>query len=261
MLRVADRPPLAGLWPYAFLLLLIPFGAPLLEALRWLDSGICAQLPTHTLRPGGVALPLCARNTGIYTGAALSFGILRARGRQRAMLPPPPPVVAFLLTCIAAMAVDGMNSVAADLALPHLYPPTNALRLATGFGAGMALALLLAPVIARARFGAEDPRPPLVHLRDVLPCVGAALPAYLVVRSVAPWTLYPVAFLSNAGLLAVLAGLNSIALSAVAGLARSPNRFALRAGASPATLMLLCLTELALLAGMKTLLVGPGMVA
>jgi len=261
MLRVAERPPLAGLWPYAVLLLLIPLSAPLLEALRWLDSGICAQLPTHTLRPGGVALPLCARNTGIYTGAALAFGVLRAQGRQRSMLPPPPHFIAFLLALVALMAVDGLNSVAADLALPHLYAPTNALRLATGLGAGLALALLLAPVIARARFGAADPRPPLVHLRDVLPCLGAAVPAYIVVRSVAPWTLYPVAFLSNAGLLAMLAGLNSIALSALAGLAGSPNGFAFRTGGSPATLTLLCLTELAVLAGMKTLLLGPGMVA
>jgi uncharacterized membrane protein len=261
MLRVVERPSLAGLWPYASLLLLIPLSAPLLEALRWLDSGICAQLPTHTLRPGGVALPLCARNTGIYTGAALAFGVLRAQGRQRAMLPPPPSLIAFLLVLITAMALDGLNSVAADLALPHLYAPSNALRLATGLGAGMALALLLAPVIARARFGAADPRPPLAHLRDALPCLCAALPAYIVVRSVAPWTLYPVAFVSNAGLLAVLAGVNSIALTAVAGLARSPNRFFLRTGASPATLTLLCLTELALLAGMKTLLLGPGMVA
>jgi uncharacterized membrane protein len=259
MLRVAERPPLAGLWPYVFLLLLIPLSAPLLEALRWLDSGICAQLPTHTLRPGGVALPLCARNTGIYTGSALAFGIPRARGRQRAMLPPPPPLIALLVMLIAVMALDGLNSVAVDLALPHLYAPNNALRLATGLGAGIALALLLAPVIARARFGAADPRPPLVHLRDVLPCLGAALPAYIVVRSVAPWTLYPIAFLSNAGLLAVLAGVNCIALSAVAGLARSPNRFFFRTGASPATLTLLCLTELALLAGMKALLLGPGM--
>ena len=103
MIRVAKHiQPLAS-WTPALLLLLIPLGVPLLDALRLLDSGICAQVPTHMLAPGGVTLPLCARNTGIYSGAALAFGILRARGRQRAMLPPPPWLIAVLLALIALM--------------------------------------------------------------------------------------------------------------------------------------------------------------
>jgi len=259
MLRFVELQRPHPLWLCAFFLLLIPFAAPLLNALRLLDSGICAQLPTHLLAPGGVTLPLCARNTGIYSGAALAFGILRARGRQRAMLPPSPLVIAVLLALIAIMALDGFNSVATDLALPHLYAPTNTFRLATGLGAGFALALLLAPVIARARFGMQDRRPPVASVVELLPFGVAAALAFLFIHTVAPWTLYPVALLSNAGLLAVLVGVNRVAFSAFAGLTGTAATSGVRL-ALP-TLVPVCVAELALLAGMKLLLLGPAPLA
>lgn len=257
MILFVDRPRLAVFWPFAFLLLLLPLGAPLLTGLRLLDSGICAQLPGHMLMPGGVTLPLCARNTGIYTGAALAFGILRAEGRQRAMLPPTPRLIALLLTLIAMMGLDGLNSVATDLALPHLYAPSNAARLATGLGAGMALALLLAPVIARAHYGDLDQRPPLEHAVGLLRYLGAALIAFAVIWSVAPWTLYPIALLSNAGLLAVVIGVNRIAVAAIGGVAGNVRHPRLSSSITSVTLVCIGIGELALLAGLKVLLLGP----
>src|SRR5690348_13716644 len=56
-------------------------GATLLERLRALDGGICAQLPTHSFYPDGQRLPLCARNTGIYLGYSITFVILFLMGR------------------------------------------------------------------------------------------------------------------------------------------------------------------------------------
>lgn len=262
MLRVADRRPptqriqFARLLPFAALLLLVPLGPQILATLRFLDSGICAQLPTHMLAPGGVTLPLCARNTGIYTGAALTFGILRAQGRQRSMRPPRPLLIALLLTLIAVMGIDGLNSVATDLALPRLYPPANALRLGTGLGAGAALALLLSPVIARARYGSVDRRPPLESPVELLPFGAAAALAFLLIWSGASWALYPVALASNAGLLGVLVGVNRIACTALGGLAGAPRPHTSNIVA-PSTLALLSVAEVALLGGMKLLLLGP----
>ncbi len=63
-------------------LVLLP-GVSLLERLRWLDSGICAQLPGHSFYPGGQRLPLCARNTGIYLGFMVTLVTLYATGRGR----------------------------------------------------------------------------------------------------------------------------------------------------------------------------------
>src|SRR5579885_1939577 len=56
-------------------------GASLLDRLRWLDSGICAQIPAHSFYPGGERLPLCARNTGIYLGFIVTLIMLYATGR------------------------------------------------------------------------------------------------------------------------------------------------------------------------------------
>jgi hypothetical protein len=58
--------------------------ATLLDRLRALDGGICAQLPTHSFYPGGQRLPLCVRNTGIYLGYTISFLILFLTRRGRA---------------------------------------------------------------------------------------------------------------------------------------------------------------------------------
>src|SRR5437870_5078401 len=68
-------------------------GASLLDRLRWLDSGICAQLPTHSFYPGGQRLPLCARNTGIYLGFMLTLLTLYATRRGRVQQLPRWPII------------------------------------------------------------------------------------------------------------------------------------------------------------------------
>src|SRR5690349_22959280 len=76
---------------YLGLLALVIFlpGATLLDRLRWLDSGVCAQMPTHTFYPGGERLPLCSRNTGIYLGFIVTLILLYSTGRGRAQQLPP----------------------------------------------------------------------------------------------------------------------------------------------------------------------------
>src|SRR5947209_19058271 len=100
-------------------------GASLLDRLRWLDSGICAQLATHSFYPGGERLPLCARNTGIYLGFMVTLLTLYATRRGRVQRLPSWPMVAVLISGIFAMAVDGFNSFLLDLGQPHLYQPHN----------------------------------------------------------------------------------------------------------------------------------------
>jgi len=53
--------------------------------LRVLGSVLCHQLPERSLALGGVALPLCARCTGLYLGAGgAGLGLLIGRPRPRA---------------------------------------------------------------------------------------------------------------------------------------------------------------------------------
>src|SRR5437660_12859321 len=92
-------------------------GTSLLDRLRWLDSGICAQLPSHSFYPGGERLPLCARNTGIYLGFIITLITFYATGRGRAQRLPLWPIIVVLVLGIVALAVDGFNSFFLDLSL------------------------------------------------------------------------------------------------------------------------------------------------
>ncbi|NTU81655.1 MAG: DUF2085 domain-containing protein [Chloroflexales bacterium] len=110
--------------------------------------GICAQ--THNLVTGGVQLPLCARDSGMYLSYLVTVGVVLARGRGRAGRLPPWPITLAVLGLALLMAGDGVNSTLDELGLPHAYPPRTDLRLLTGMGAGIGLALIVLLVLTTA---------------------------------------------------------------------------------------------------------------
>ena len=122
-----------------------------LDKLRVLAAGVCAQRPEHSYFLGGVQLPLEARMGGIFAGFLIGVLYLLWTGRERAGLLPPARLQALLLGLIGLMGLDGTNALLYDLGLPALYPPHNALRLATGLLCGLALALLAVPVLKIGR--------------------------------------------------------------------------------------------------------------
>lgn len=193
------------------LLLFFP-GASVLSRLQWLDSGICAQLASHSFYPGGSRLPLCARNTGIYLGFFVTLITLYATGRGRAQRLPRWSVVVVLACGIAAMAVDGFNSLLLDLYQPHLYQPNNLLRLATGLAAGLAMALLFMPMLNRLIWRGYNERRSIGSWWMLGIFIPAVVVCFFLVSSQAAWILYPVAFLSTAGVLTALSSLNLIVL-------------------------------------------------
>lgn len=105
--------------------------------------GLCAQRPSHSLRLGVDTLPLDARMTGLYIGAATTAAWLFAVGKLRATNAPPIRVIALLTLFVAALGVDGFNALLTDLEAPHLYAPSNVLRLITGTLSGVALGVAL----------------------------------------------------------------------------------------------------------------------
>lgn len=121
-------------------LLLWP-GPPLNWKMYAVVHGVCAQI--HNVDLGGVQLPLCARNTGIYGSFTITTLYLLLLGRQRAAKLPPWPVTIALVAFVLIMAVDGFNSMFRDLFLPHLYTPRNELRTLTGIGMGTTLAVAI----------------------------------------------------------------------------------------------------------------------
>ena len=140
-------------WRYLFLGMA---GVLLLALLAWPGAqlnwkmyavvhGVCAQV--HNVNVGGVQLPLCARNTGIYSSFTVTMLFLLALGRARAAKLPPLPVTIALGLLAVVMAVDGFNSMFRDLFLPHLYTPRNELRTLTGIGLGVGLAVVMLMIL------------------------------------------------------------------------------------------------------------------
>jgi uncharacterized membrane protein len=112
--------------------------------------GLCAQRPTHSLQIGGTTLPMDARMTGMYIGAAATVIWLIAARRLRSTRAPSGPVLAVLAIFVLALALDGFNALLHDLRFPTLYEPSNILRLATGVLAGTALGVVLGHLFANS---------------------------------------------------------------------------------------------------------------
>lgn len=109
--------------------------------LHSMGYGLCHQLPERSFFGGGVQVPVCARDTGIYFGVVISFVLISAlhRGSRPIGMPTPAGWVAIALM-IGAMALDGITEYAG------LRPTTNELRLITGLLSGFAVGALIAPM-------------------------------------------------------------------------------------------------------------------
>lgn len=185
-------------------------GGTLIQRLSALDAGICAQIPSHTFHLARQALPLCARNTGIYVGFASTVLVLRSTGRLRASRLPGGWVAIVLGLAVAAMAVDGFNSLFLDLRLPHLYQPHNLLRLATGLGTGTAMAAFLVPVANGLIWRDDDARASFASFRELAVMLPVLVLGFLVVAAQMGWSLYPLALYSTAGLVTALSLINMV---------------------------------------------------
>lgn len=110
--------------------------------LHWVGFGLCHQLPQRSFFGGGIQLPVCARDTGIYIGfvvALTAIALLHRPSRPRGF---PSPRTWFVLAAfVGAMVFDGVTSYAG------LRATTNDIRLLTGLMAGFAAAAMLAPIL------------------------------------------------------------------------------------------------------------------
>jgi uncharacterized membrane protein len=146
-------------------------------ALHWLGFGLCHQLPARSFFGGGVQVPVCARDTGIYVGFVISLLVIAAldRGRHRSDLPRA-GVLVLAGAMVAVMAWDGVTSYAG------LRATTNDIRLATGLLAGFALPLVVAPLVSSQLWVRIDPGRVLDGWRELVPWLAAIPAAFALVR-------------------------------------------------------------------------------
>lgn len=140
---------------------------PLAEKSHAVLHGLCAQIPSHTIRIGNQPLPFDARMTGIYGGVAATMVAIGLRTRFRFAGIPAWPVVTVLGIAVLAMAADGFNSFLLDLRHWHPYQPHNWLRVVTGVGAGIALGVTLAYLIGAALWSDPGMDTPVAGWREI----------------------------------------------------------------------------------------------
>lgn len=145
------------------------FGAPggYGETSYALLHGLCAQTPSHTIHIGSQALPFDARMTGIYSGFAVTFVGLAITRRVFFYGDLPRSVIFLLIALLLGMAADGTNSLLTDLNVWHPWTSSNTLRLLTGYGVGVGLAVVLAWLLASSTWHLSQPTAGVQSIRNL----------------------------------------------------------------------------------------------
>jgi uncharacterized membrane protein len=114
---------------------------------------VCHRISERSFHIGNIQLPLCARCSGMYLGAVTGLVFQVISGWKRSRIPHW-SILALLAAFVVAFGIDGSNSYLYLLKqlspgilpkIPNLYIPNNTLRLLTGSGMGMGMALMLFP--------------------------------------------------------------------------------------------------------------------
>jgi uncharacterized membrane protein len=178
---------------------------------------ICHRIDERSFHLFGRQLPLCARCTGEFNAAAVTLIFLGFVSRKRSKMPLKGILVVLGLFFVA-FGVDGSNSYLYLLKqtyddflpqIPNIYIPNNTLRLLTGSGMGIAMASVLYPVVNQTLWQEADDRPALTW-KEFGGLLGIILLMDLGILSEHPVVLFPIAFLSVLGVLALLSMVFSI---------------------------------------------------
>ncbi len=165
---------------------------------------VCHRIVERSFQIGGRPVSLCARCTGMYAGAMVGMIFQLFLGKRRTEFPDNYKL-AVLGVFFAAFALDGTNS-AAQLYLGHdfLYTPSNTLRLITGTGMGLVLAVVLLPTFNQTVWKLYSPRPYLETWKQFLGMTAFAALSVLLILSGQPAFLLPLTLLGVLGILVLL---------------------------------------------------------
>jgi uncharacterized membrane protein len=164
---------------------------------------VCHRLEERSFHIGERQSPMCARCTGMYIGAFIGLIFHLRQGKKGGMPRLKPAIVLGLF--FAAWALDGVNSYLHFVpAAPHLYQPQNWLRLLTGFGLGLGMASVMAPVFNQSLWTDWSGDAALSSLRPLAGLIALCLLAFAATLIENPLILYPIAVLSSATVMTLL---------------------------------------------------------
>ena len=183
-------------------------------ALGKLDAigyAVCHRIDARSFHIGDHQLPLCARCTGEFYAAGIALIFQGFISGKRSRLPSR-GIIAVLVLFFLAFGIDGSNSYlyllkqtseGALSQIPNLYIPNNTLRLFTGSGMGIALAAVLFPIVNQTLWREQDDRSAL-EWKPFGILIGLTIVLNLLVLTDSLFVLYPIAYLSALGTLALL---------------------------------------------------------
>jgi len=177
----------------------------------------CHRIPERSLHVDGHQLPLCARCTGIYIGMLAGWLWLIARRRTHAAQLPARPIVVALIGFVALMGIDGLNSTATLIGLPHPYETENWMRVFTGSLYGLAISLLVTPFITAMLWREPTGERTLKGWGELLVLVNVTAVMVMVVLTGAAFLLWPLVLVSVAGVVGLLSMMNVSLLAAATG--------------------------------------------
>ena len=207
--------PLAALVVLAGFVFITPPG--LLGKADGIGYAVCHRIDVRSFHLHDRQLPLCARCTGEFNAAAITMILLGYVSRKRSSMPGK-GILALLVVFFLAFGIDGSNSYLYLLKqtydgflpqIPNIYIPNNTLRLLTGSGMGIAMASVLFPVVNQTLWRDADDRPVLTW-KEFGGLLGIVLVVDFAILSEQPIVLYPIAFLSVLGVVALLSMVFSI---------------------------------------------------
>lgn len=186
---------------------------------------VCHRIDSRSFHLGERQLPLCARCTGMYLGAVVGLFyqvvVSRKRGGSPAM-----SVIISVGLLVLFFALDGLNSFLSLIpGAPHLYEPQNALRLLSGTGMGLAIAVALYPGFNQTMWADYDPRSTLENWWRLAGLLVLAAFLDLLVLTNHPLVLYPLALISAVGVLLVLSMVYSMVWVMIIGAENRYQRF------------------------------------
>lgn len=164
---------------------------------------VCHRISARSFHLGERQLPLCARCSGMYTGAFIGFLFQVLKGRQGGF-----PQKRFLFSLGFLLALFGIDGVNSYLHLfpnfPSLYEPNNVFRLVTGTGVGVGMAVVLMPIVHQSLWVDWNPEPAIRTWLDLAILLGSAFAVSTLMLTENPLLLYPLALISAATVVLIL---------------------------------------------------------
>ncbi|HEX7540754.1 MAG TPA: DUF2085 domain-containing protein [Anaerolineales bacterium] len=186
---------------------------------------VCHRIGERSFHIGSYQLPLCARCSGMYLGAVTGLVFQSIIGWKRVKIPHW-SIIALLVVFVAAFGIDGSNSYLYLLKqvspgilpnIPNIYVPNNTLRLLTGSGMGLGMAVMLFPAFNQTVWADGEDKPAIPGWKAFGLLLGIQVIFDLLVLTESPIVLYPLAIISVLGVWLLLTMVYSLVWVMVMG--------------------------------------------